>query len=72
MADRPVSITRDPLGRPCHGRRTKIRTDPTGRTSPSEYFGDTGEGLGASHETLWTGLVARLIANRGRRPGDPR
>jgi hypothetical protein len=27
-----------------------------------EYFhGDTGEGLGASHQTGWTGLVASLI-----------
>jgi len=32
-----------------------------------EYFnGDTGAGLGASHQTGWTGLVADLIA--GRRP----
>ena len=27
-----------------------------------EYFhGDTGRGLGASHQTGWTGLVAKLI-----------
>ena len=32
-----------------------------------EYFnGDTGEGLGASHQTGWTALVASLIARRGR------
>lgn len=31
-----------------------------------EYFnGDTGEGLGASHQTGWTGLVAKLIQPRG-------
>ena len=30
-----------------------------------EYFhGDTGAGLGASHQTGWTGLVAHLIASR--------
>jgi len=30
-----------------------------------EYFnGDTGEGLGASHQTGWTGLVAKLIQPR--------
>jgi hypothetical protein len=29
-----------------------------------EYFhGDTGQGLGASHQTGWTALVAQLIAN---------
>ncbi len=34
----------------------------------NEYFhGDNGAGLGASHQTGWTGLVADLI--RGR-PGD--
>ena len=33
-----------------------------------EYFhGETGEGLGASHQTGWTALVAALIADRGRR-----
>jgi hypothetical protein len=32
-----------------------------------EYFhGDTGAGLGASHQTGWTGLVANLIINRQR------
>ena len=32
-----------------------------------EYFhGDTGAGLGASHQTGWTGLVANLIISRGR------
>jgi hypothetical protein len=32
-----------------------------------EYFhGDTGAGIGASHQTGWTGLVADLIVGRGR------
>ena len=32
-----------------------------------EYFnGDTGEGLGASHQTGWTALVAKLIEQSGR------
>jgi hypothetical protein len=32
-----------------------------------EYFhGDTGAGLGASHQTGWTGLVADLLIRRGR------
>jgi hypothetical protein len=30
-----------------------------------EYFhGDTGEGLGASHQTGWTALAAALLADR--------
>jgi hypothetical protein len=37
-----------------------------------EYFhGDNGAGLGASHQTGWTGLVARVIQVRGYlRPED--
>jgi len=32
-----------------------------------EYFhGDTGAGLGAGHQTGWTGLVAKLIEQQGR------
>ena len=32
----------------------------------SEYFnGDTGAGLGASHQTGWTGLVAKLLQQNG-------
>jgi hypothetical protein len=31
-----------------------------------EYFhGDTGAGLGASHQTGWTGLVAKLLQQTG-------
>ena len=36
-----------------------------------EYFhGDTGAGLGASHQTGWTGLVAKLIQQQGTRRHD--
>ena len=41
--------------------------DPLWNAHPtfSEYFhGDTGEGLGASHQTGWTSLVAHLICTR--------
>lgn len=32
-----------------------------------EYFhGDIGAGLGASHQTVWTGIVARLMDIFGR------
>ena len=31
-----------------------------------EYFdGDTGRGVGASHQTGWTGLVAKLLQQSG-------
>jgi hypothetical protein len=34
-----------------------------------EYFhGETGRGVGASHQTGWTGLVAKLLQPRQSRP----
>ena len=30
------------------------------------FHGDTGAGLGASHQTGWTGLVANVILNPNR------
>jgi hypothetical protein len=37
-----------------------------------EYFnGDTGKGIGASHQTGWTALVAELISEYGEREGKP-
>jgi hypothetical protein len=50
--------------RPIFGGREKMQTNPRWRDSIlfNEYFnGDTGEGLGASHQTGWTGLVADQI-----------
>ena len=50
--------------RPIFGTREKMQTDPRWRDNLvfNEYFnGDTGEGLGASHQTGWTGLVADQI-----------
>jgi hypothetical protein len=51
--------------RPVHGDRALCRDDPAWRDLVwfHEYFdGDTGAGLGASHQTGWTGLVIHLIA----------
>jgi hypothetical protein len=66
FADRLIRIfTRDEEGRrPVHGWYDKFRDDPHWRDLVLfyEYFhGDTGMGLGASHQTGWTGLVASLI-----------
>ena len=37
----------------------------------SEYFhGDTGAGLGASHQTGWSALVAHLMFEKGRGDGS--
>ena len=61
-----ISIfTRDEQGhRPVYGDCDKFQNDPHWRDYVLfyEYFhGDTGVGLGASHQTGWTGLVASLI-----------
>jgi hypothetical protein len=50
--------------RPCYGGTEKLQTDPAWKDNIffSEYFhGDNGAGLGATHQTGWTGLVADLI-----------
>ena len=50
--------------RPCFGAYAKFQNDPYWRDCLlfNEYYhGDTGLGLGASHQTGWTGLVANLI-----------
>jgi hypothetical protein len=56
---------RDEQGaRPVHGSAVKFQTDRHWRDLILfyEYFhGDNGAGLGASHQTGWTGLVAPLI-----------
>ncbi|MCX6926692.1 MAG: glucosidase, partial [Verrucomicrobia bacterium] len=53
--------------RPCHGQDVRYAEDPHWRDLLlfHEYFhGETGRGLGASHQTGWTALVARLLEGR--------
>ena len=61
---------RDKSGRrPVYGGTEKFQTDPHWKHYVLfyEYFhGDNGAGLGASHQTGWTGLVAKLIELFGR------
>jgi len=60
---------RDENGRrPVYGSVEKFQNDPWWRDLILfyEYFhGDTGAGLGASHQTGWTGLVAKLLEQTG-------
>lgn len=54
--------------RPIYGGLEIFRQDPAWRELIlfNEYFhGDNGAGLGASHQTGWTGLVAKLIQQSG-------
>jgi hypothetical protein len=59
---------RGPDGRrPCFGDSEPLQADPHFRDHLlfHEYFhGDTGRGVGASHQTGWTGLVAKLLQPR--------
>jgi hypothetical protein len=66
LADGLIGLFRERAdgSRPCFGERTVFRDDPhwRGLLQFHEFFhGDTGAGLGASHQTGWTALVASLI-----------
>jgi hypothetical protein len=70
LAERLVSIwLPDASGhRPVAGTAAKLRDDPEWRDLLlfHEYFhGETGAGIGASHQTGWTGLVAHLLCRGG-------
>ncbi|PWT97267.1 MAG: glucosidase, partial [Bacteroidetes bacterium] len=59
--------------RPVFGANQKYQRDPQFKNYMQfyEYFhGDTGRGLGASHQTGWTGLIARLLQPRRDPLGD--
>jgi hypothetical protein len=54
--------------RPVYGDHPLLQSDPLWRDYPLfyEYFhGDTGAGVGASHQTGWTALVAKLLEQTG-------
>jgi hypothetical protein len=66
LGNRLTSIfTRNEDGiRPVYGGTEKFQSDPHWKDLILfyEYFhGDNGAGLGASHQTGWTGLVAKII-----------
>lgn len=64
-----TTFTMDSSGRrPVFGDSEKFRSDPHWRDLVLfyEYFqGDTGAGVGASHQTGWTGTIARIIQANG-------
>ena len=66
LAQRLIRIFRldEHQERPYLGTTEKLQRDPHFRDHIQfyEYFhGDTGRGLGASHQTGWTGLISELI-----------
>ena len=68
-------FARDENGRRAvNGNREKFQSDPHWRDLVPfhEYFhGDSGEGLGASHQCGWTGVVAKLIQQYAEYTLDP-
>ena len=59
--------------RPLYGGQSMFQ-DPHWRDLilfPEYFHGDNGAGLGASHQTGWTGLVAKLIQQSGVTPSEP-
>jgi len=59
--------------RPVHGTLDKFQHDPRWKDLILfyEYFhGDNGRGVGASHQTGWTGVVAKLLQQSGERTGS--
>ncbi|HZS13324.1 MAG TPA: glucosidase [Candidatus Dormibacteraeota bacterium] len=73
VSDRLVGIFRRGADgrRPVFGGADRFQEDPAFRDCILfyEYFhGDTGMGLGASHQTGWTGLVAELLLRRETSP----
>jgi hypothetical protein len=69
LSERLIKIfTKDEHGhRPVYAHHPAIQTDPNFNNLIFfyEYFhGDSGRGVGATHQTGWTGLVAKLIQPR--------
>ena len=72
IAERLASLFAARLGRthPCLGAYQRFADDPhwQGKLLFPEYFhGDDGHGLGATHQTGWTALIATLIEDCARR-----
>ena len=70
LSERMINIfKRDNEGRrPMNGQNEKLQKDPhfSDNLFFYEYFhGDSGRGAGATHQTGWTGLVAKLIQPKG-------
>ena len=73
LSDRLIDLFRNDenSNRACFGKDARFQTDPEWHDNIlfNEYFhGDTGAGLGASHQTGWTGLVADLIMRSPAKP----
>jgi hypothetical protein len=76
LSRRLISIFRKDSrgGRPVYSGNPSLQSDPNFNEHVLfyEYFhGDSGRGVGASHQTGWTGLVAALIGTQPTTVGPP-
>jgi hypothetical protein len=58
--------------RPCHGEDRRYADDPDFKDLVlfyEHFHGDTGRGIGASHQTGWTALVARCLISLAKQRG---
>jgi len=73
LSNRLVKLfVKDGAPRPIYENRPSLQNDPffCNYIQFHEYFhGDSGKGLGASHQTGWTGLIAKLLIPRDKAPG---
>ena len=70
-----IFLRNDDGERPVFGNNRRLQDDPHFRDHVlfHEYFhGDTGRGVGASHQTGWTGLIAKLLQPRRKEASAPR
>jgi hypothetical protein len=68
-----IFLRNDNGERPVFGHDRRLQNDPNFRDHVlfHEYFhGDTGRGIGASHQTGWTGLIAKLLQPRAQVRGE--
>jgi hypothetical protein len=55
--------------RPIFGASEKLQRDPHFKDAlvfPEYFHGDSGRGVGAMHQTGWTGLIAKLLMPRAK------
>jgi hypothetical protein len=69
-----IFLTNDQQSRPVHSGYAQYQNDPHWKDLVLfyEYFhGDDGSGVGASHQTGWTGMVAKLLQQSGEGESQP-
>jgi hypothetical protein len=70
-----IFVHDEPGRRAVFGDNEKLQTDPhfgDNLLFHAYFHGDNGSGVGASHQTVWTGLIAKLLQPRKEEMPDER